>query len=355
MQALLKSHPPLFISSEIYRAAGYPPGHPLHIGRIGPVTDICQALGWLTPDSYRESPMATPQQLAAFHDADFVAALASASETGQVPAEWRLRYHLGTMENPVFPGLYQRAATSVGGSILAAKQALEGRVAYHPAGGTHHGRRDRASGFCYFNDPVFAILTLLEGGAARVAYIDLDAHHGDGVEDAFSADDRVLCLSLHEVNRWPGTGQGHTPQARNYPVPKGWDDAALARLMRDKVLPELAAFAPDAVVITCGADGLKGDPLSSMALSNGGLWSAVLSVVSLASAAVVLGGGGYNPWTTVRCWSGLWAKLNGFAVPESLPAEVRHILASFTCDLVDDEDIDPAWLVSLADHPEDRE
>lgn len=317
--------------------------------------DICRALGWLAADNYCESPVAPRQQLEAFHAPHYVAALSAVSETGQVPAGIRSRYHLGTMENPVFPGLYERAATSVGGSIMAAQLALEGRVAYHPAGGTHHGRPDRAAGFCYFNDPVFAIQTLLGGGAGRVAYVDLDAHHGDGVEDAFRTDDRVLCLSVHEENRWPGTGRGHTPHARNYPVPRGFDDSALERLVRDHLIAELSRFAPDAIVVTCGADGLKGDPLSAMALSNTGLWSAVLALVERVPAAVVLGGGGYNPWTTVRCWAGLWARLNGFAIPESLPAEVRRILASFNCDLVDDEDIDPAWLVSLADHPENRE
>src|SRR5207344_3103305 len=106
---------------------------------------------------------------------------------GNVNAEERTRYGLGTMENPLFPGLFERAATSVGGSILAAQLALEGRVAFHPAGGTHHGRPGRASGFCYFNDPVFAVLTLLRAGLERVLYVDLDAHHGDGVQDAFAA------------------------------------------------------------------------------------------------------------------------------------------------------------------------
>src|SRR5690606_37637711 len=124
--------------------------------------------------------------------------------------------------NPLFPGLFERAATSVGGSILAARLALEGRIAYHPAGGTHHGRPDRASGFCYFNDPAFAILALLEAGLERVLYVDLDAHHGDGVQDAFAADERVHTVSIHEAGRWPGTGAASDTgdgRACNLPVP----------------------------------------------------------------------------------------------------------------------------------------
>lgn len=354
MKALGKTHPPLFVSADLYRAPGYPRNHPLAISRIGPVVDICRRLGWLTAANYRESPMATAAELAAFHDPAYVAALAAVSESGQVAPEQRALHALGTMENPVFPGLYQRAATSVGGSVLAARLALEGRLAYHPAGGTHHGRPDRASGFCYFNDPVFAILTLLEEGARRVAYVDLDAHHGDGVEDAFAADERVRCCSTHEAERWPGTGQRDTPQARNIVLPRRAGGPAFAAVIRDRVLPFVAGFAPEAVVITCGADALRGDPLSSLGLANTELWQAVAALADLAPAAVVLGGGGYNPWTTVRCWAGLWGWLNGFAMPERLPEDIEALLAGFTCDLVDDDERDPRWLTTLADRTEDR-
>ncbi len=340
---------PVFVSSDVYRVTGYKPPHPLSIERIGPVMDICRALGWLDASNYRESPAATAEELSVFHDPAYVAAVRSVSESGQVTAEQRRRFHLGTMENPVFPGLWQRAATSVGGSVLAARLAMEGRVAYHPAGGTHHGRRDRASGFCYFNDPVFAMLEFLNAGLARVAYLDLDAHHGDGVEAAFEADPRTLCISVHEAGRWPGTGQTHTQSARNFAVPRRFADADLDGLMAAEIIPELTAFRPDALVITCGADALSGDPLSSMQLSNTGLWRAVVAAVRTSPRVVVLGGGGYNPWTTVRCWAGLWGRLNGFAMPECLPQQVRNLLRSFACDLVDDEDIKPEWLSTIAD------
>ncbi len=311
--------------------------------------DICRALGWLDASNYRESPAATAEELTAFHDPAYIDAVHAVSESGQVTGELRARFHLGTMENPVFPGLWRRATTSVGGSVLAARLALEGRVAYHPAGGTHHGRKDRASGFCYFNDPVFAMLEFLNADLNRVAYLDLDAHHGDGVETAFEGNPRTLCISVHEAGRWPGTGQAHTANARNFPVPRGFTDAGLDRLMADEIIPELDAFQQEALVITCGADALSGDPLSSMQLSNTGLWSAVESAAQTCPRVVVLGGGGYNPWTTVRCWAGLWGKLNGFPMPESLPQEIQNLLRNFTCDLVDNEDIKPEWLSTIAD------
>ena len=240
----------------------------------------------------------------------------------------------------------------MGGSIRAAELALEGRIAFHPAGGTHHGRPDRASGFCYFNDPAFALLTLLDAGLERIAYVDLDAHHGDAVQDAFAADRRVHTLSLHEDGRWPYTGTAtDTGQGRacNLPVPRHFTDAELDALMRDVVLPLVSRIRPEAVVVTCGGDALAGDPLASMALSNVALWDAVQAVADLAPVAVILGGGGYNPWTLTRYWSGLWARLAGYPVPAALLEGARAVLARLHCDLVDDEDVRAEWLATVAD------
>lgn len=350
--------PPVFVSHEIYRHAGYNPNHPLGIARVGPVMDLCRTLGWLDPASYRESPRATEHELAWFHTPEYVQALRRACETGHVELQVRERHRLGTMENPLFPGLYERASTSVGGSILAAELALEGRTAFHPAGGTHHGRPDRASGFCYFNDPVFSILALLRKGAARVLYVDLDAHHGDGVQDAFATEPRVHTVSIHEDGRWPHTGAVADiggGRSCNLPVPPGFNDCELEALVEGVVLPLAGRIAPQALVLTCGADALAGDPLSRMALSNVALWSAAERIAATAPAAVVLGGGGYNPWTTVRYWAGLWGTLSRQPIPPALTAPARAILESLTCDLVDDEDIQPAWLTTLADRPSNGE
>lgn len=346
--------PALFVSHEVYRRTGYGGNHPLAIARVGPVMDLCEALGWLPQAEYRASPQATEEQLLWFHAPDYVAAVKQASASGTVDAHMRARYGLGTMENPLFPGLFERAATSVGGSILAAELALEGRIAYHPAGGTHHGKRDRASGFCYFNDPVFAVLRLLRGGARRLLYVDLDAHHGDGVQDAFAADPRVWTVSIHEQGRWPHTGPAHDTgegRACNLPVPREFNDSELEALIEGIVLPLARRVRPEALVVTCGADALAGDPLSAMRLSNVALWSAVEQLAALAPAAVILGGGGYNPWTVARYWTGLWARLSDREIPSALPGEARAILESLSCDLVEEEDRRPEWTTTLADAP----
>ncbi|MEJ2382991.1 MAG: acetoin utilization protein AcuC [Xanthomonadales bacterium] len=344
----------LFVGSDVYREAAFGRHHPLSIIRVAGVVDLCELLDWFEPGQFRDSPRADERQLLKFHHPDYVAALRAADAAGRVDPEVRRRYRIGTMENPLFPGLYRRATTAVGGSILAAELALEGRVVFHPSGGTHHGRPDRASGFCYFNDPVFALLTLLERGLDRVLYVDLDAHHGDGVQDAFAEDARVLTVSIHEEKRWPHSGPVEDRSfggARNLPVPAGFNDDELDFLMREAVLPLARAFEPQAVVITCGADPLAGDPLSKLELSNGALWRAVESLVELTQRSVVLGGGGYNPWTVVRCWSGLWGRLSGRDFPRELPAAAQAMLAGFESDLIDEEDVPESWRTRLLDEP----
>ena len=352
--ALPARSPALFVASDFCRRPGFGTHHPLSIPRVSAVLELCGCLGWLDAAELRMSRIASVAELTAFHDAAYVAALRASDDAGRVEPAVRERHGFGNFENPLFRGVFERAATAVGGSILAAELALEGRVAFHPAGGTHHGRHDRASGFCYFNDPVFAIRRLLEADVARVLYVDLDAHHGDGVQDAFLDEPRVRVVSIHEQGRWPYSGAaddvGHG-YARNLPVPAGFNDSELEFLLDAVLMPFAAAYAPEAVVVTCGTDALAGDPLSGLALSNVALWEAVERVIGDTGPAVVLGGGGYNPWTLARCWTGLWGRLSGRQIPSQLPADAQHVLRSLHCDLVDDEDVEAAWFAGLADAP----
>ena len=343
----------VFIGGDVYRQAAYGNNHPLTIPRVGPVMDVCRQMGWLDDDAYVESPLASREELTRFHAPAYVDAVIEVDQAGKANAKLREYFELGTLENPVFRGLYERAATSCGGSIHAAERVLDGGCAYNPAGGTHHGRPAKASGFCYFNDPVLAIYRFLDAGMARVLYLDLDAHHGDGVEDAFADDLRVATVSIHEQDRWPHSGKFSDPSRNiwNLPVPRGFSDAELGFLMEAVVMPVHASFVPDAVVITCGADGLAGDPLSAMNLSNVALWSAVACARDATSRTVVLGGGGYNPWTVTRCWAGLWAVLAGYDVNEPVVGVVAALLDGFESDLVDEEDVVSAWRTTIADIP----
>lgn len=347
-----------FIDHPVFSLAAWSGLHPLAFARQANVRKLAAAMGWLAPGSVVEADLPDRTTLLRFHDADYVDSLSRAVESGAVSVAARERYGFGTMENPIFPGLFARASATVGGAIAAARVALQGRTAFHPAGGTHHGKRNRASGFCYFNDPAFAIATLLDAGAAPVLYLDLDAHHGDGVESLFAGDMRVRTVSIHEEGRWPHTGlpgSDSPPNAVNIAVPRGFSDSELDWIVAGPLGDFVRRLAPAAVVITAGADCLAGDPLSAMALTNRAFWRAVSAACAWAPHAVVLGGGGYNPWTVTRGWAGLWACLAGHDPAAPLTPEAAALLASYECDLVDEDEVDPQWLASIADRPEPGE
>lgn len=343
---------PAFVGSEIFRRPAFGANHPLAFSRISGVWDVCMALNWLPQESRFEVEMASVETLLRLHDASYREALFNAVERGSATQADRATYNIGTMENPIFPGLYERAATTVAGSIRAAELALERGVSFHPSGGTHHGRRDKANGFCYFNDPAYAILTFLDKDVGPVLYLDVDAHHGDGVQDYFEANENVWTVSIHEADRWPHTGalddkgQG---RAINIPVPRGCTDSDYDYLMKAVVYPLIERVGFKAAVITCGADALKGDPLSAMELSNSTLWKAIGGVIARVPHVAILGGGGYNPWTTVRCWAGLWGYLNGYEMPETLPKDIVQLFEGLDSDLVDEEDRLPSWYTRLDD------
>lgn len=344
---------PIYMGSEVFRRPAFGANHPLTIVRHAAVIDLLRMLGWLDEAQFRESRPATIDQLLEFHSRAYVRALQHADTAGRVDPGVRERYQVGTLENPLFPGLFERASMTVGGSIMAAELAIRGHVVFHPSGGTHHGRADRASGFCYFNDPVFAVLTFLREGRERVLYVDFDAHHGDGVEDAFLEDERVCTVSIHEADRWPFSGTHSRPGqgAWNLAVPQGINDSEFELLVEAAVLPLLERTRADALVLCCGADCLAGDPLSKMALSNVALWDAVDRLIAAGLPTVILGGGGYNPWTLTRYWTGMWGRICGREIPECLPDDAIDYLSAMECDLIDEDDVEEAWLTTLADTP----
>ena len=203
-------------------------------------------------------------------------------------------------------------------------------VIHVPGGGTHHGLPGRANGFCYLNDVVLGIKVLQRAGFGRIAYVDLDAHHSDGVELAFSADPGVRMISVHEEGRWPFTGLlGDTGRgsAFNLPVPKGYNDSE-ARVVLDRlILPRVQEFRPEVLVLQCGADSLLEDPLSRLALSNRAYLEAVRALLPIAPRVLVLGGGGYNPWSVGRLWTAIWGLISGRELPDDLPEAGQEVLA----------------------------
>jgi acetoin utilization protein AcuC len=344
----------VFIGSEIYRGSSYGARHPLRVPRVSTVMDLSRALGWLPPARYRASPRATPRALAAWHSPRYVAALQAAEAEGQVTDTIRDRHHLGTLSNPVFAQMYRRPATGAGGMMLAAELLRDGGVVHVPGGGTHHGLPDRANGFCYLNDVVLGILALRRMGVTRVAYVDIDAHHCDGVAAAFADDPEVLMISVHEQGRWPFTGaldEGGCGNAFNLPVPSGFNDTEMRAILDRLILPRVAAHAPQAVVLQCGADALAEDPLSRLCLSNNAHRAVVRALRPLSPRFLVTGGGGYNPWSVGRCWAGVWAELAGEQVPHRLPTPAQEVLRALHWGGGGRPPPEEAMLTTLADPP----
>ncbi len=320
------------VGGEIFRRSTYGAWHPLRIPRVSTVRDLSSALGWLPPGTWRAAPTAKPAALRAWHDADYLAALMAAERDGAVSQAVRARHGLGTPSNPVFPEMYRRPATAAGGSLLAADLLMSAggpRRVHNPAGGTHHGLPGRASGFCYLNDPVLAILRLRTLGARRVAYVDLDAHHPDGVVLAFAAETEILLISLHEEGRWPRSGpleQAGAGNVWNLPLPRGAGDGAFDAARAGLIVPLLARHRADAVVLQCGADSVAEDPLSGLRATNGAYLRVLRDVMAVAPRLLVLGGGGYNPYSVARLWTAIWGTLSGRAVPAALPPAAEAVL-----------------------------
>jgi acetoin utilization protein AcuC len=344
---------PWFIGSEIYRLPVFQPPHPLAVPRAMLACDVCCALDWLPARKYLESPMATEAEMAVFHAPDYISALQQAEVAQSLPAELRARYRIGMESNVIHPAVFRRPATSAGGILLAADLTADGGVVYAPGAGNHHGMPNRASGFCFVNDIAMGILRWRAMGVRRVAYLDLDAHHGDGVEAAFADDPDVLTISVHEAGRWPRTGTASVPERGiwNFPVPSELNDSELRFLLEARILPLIAAHAPEAIMVLPGADALADDPMSHLSLSNNALWEAVRAIRGLAPRLVVLGGGGYNPFTLARCWAGVWAILNDIEIPDALPLPAQDLLRGVAYFRAAGRNPPTRWFEQLRDAP----
>ncbi|WNV74012.1 acetoin utilization protein AcuC [Geodermatophilus sp. DSM 44513] len=323
---------------------GYTMGgdHPLHPVRLDLTMRLADSLGVLATDRLEvvEPAPAGADLLTRVHDPAYLDAVRRA------PADPGVGYGLGTADNPVFEGMYDAAALITGGSVLAAERVHTGRTqhAVNISGGLHHAMRDRASGFCVFNDAAVAIRWLLDHGRQRVAYVDLDVHHGDGVQTLFYDDPRVLTVSVHQtpLTLFPGTGFpeecGDPEQALgsavNLALPNGTDDSGWLRAFSAVVPSVLRAFRPEVLVTQCGCDAHHEDPLADLGLTIDGQRASYRAVHDLAHEIcdgrwIALGGGGYGLVRCVpRAWTHLIAEAAGARldpateIPESWRADV---------------------------------
>lgn len=334
---------PVLVYHPDYLTYDFRPDHALREVRVKLAWDLIEAIG-LRDNA--ETPAPTPadeRDILTVHDARYVRVVKRLSEDPRVPEP---EFGLGPGDNPPFAGMYEAAALQVGGTrlacdVVAARQAVR---AYNLGGGFHHAMPTRASGFCIFNDVAVGIARLLESGFERVLYVDIDAHHGDGVQAMFYREPRVLKISLHEDGRYlfPGTGfvdeigegdgRGY---AVNVPLPPHTGDRAWAHAF-DAIVPPLAdAYRPDILVTQTGADGHTSDPLTHLDLTTESYEHAGAAFDEISrrwcnGRWVAVGGGGYDVTAVPRVWTLLFAAIArrrpGNALPEGWLEECRSLV-----------------------------
>lgn len=318
------------------------PTHPMAPVRLDLTARLCDAMGILdAPDvEVIGAGVASDDLLATVHDRDYISAVREASAD---PSRANEQRGLGTDDDPAFRGMHEASARVVTGTVEVCRAVWQG-VANHGVnfcGGLHHAMRDRASGFCIYNDAAVGIQWLLDHGAQRVAYVDIDVHHGDGVERIFWDDPRVLTISVHETGRalFPGTGwpsdiggAGAEGTAVNVALPPGVSDAGWLRAIHATVMPLVRAFKPEILVSQHGCDTHAEDPLAHFAVSVDAQRSAAEALHRLAHEVcdekwVALGGGGYEVVGVVpRTWTHLTAIAAHAPIRTStpVPAEWRE-------------------------------
>ncbi|KAA8493734.1 Histone deacetylase 1 [Porphyridium purpureum] len=307
----------------------YAQGHPMKPHRVRMAYDLLAAYGMTEKMEVLQAPRATDKEFTRFHADEYVHFLKTISpETLKDHALSVARFN--TIEDcPVFDGLWEFCQISSGGSLAAASRLMSGHadVAINWAGGLHHAKKAEASGFCFTNDCVLAMLELLKVHA-RVLYVDIDIHHGDGVEEAFYTTDRVMTASFHKFGDYfPGTGYvGDIGAGRgknysvNFPLHDGMDNEMYIHEVFVPVMEKvLEWYRPGAVVLQCGADSLSGDRLGCFNLSTRGHGACVDFFLRQNLPLILLGGGGYTIRNVARCWTYETALAIGETLPESLP------------------------------------
>jgi acetoin utilization protein AcuC len=340
-----------FIRVEKFRKYDYGPTHPMKMYRLQLTFELIRHLGLIDRENVTliEPEQASEEDVLTFHTQEYLEVLKSADAGLFFPGAYR--YGLGQGDNPIFPGVYEGSMLACGASIAAARFVLDGgRVAFNIAGGLHHAMPNKASGFCYLNDPVIAINFLLRH-FEKIAYVDIDAHHGDGVQLAFYRTNRVLTISTHEDGRFlfPGTGfvdEIGEGEGKGFSVnipflPFAGDDAFIYAL-DEVVMPLLEAYNPDVIVTQLGADTIRDDPITHWQLTTHGFCKAVELFKALGKPWVALGGGGYNVGNVCRAWTLAWAIMSNAEITEPIPKKWEAVASKYGVRLTSLHDEQPS-------------
>ncbi len=338
-----------FIFSDAFLKFDYGSTHPFKIFRLKLTFDLITAFRLLSLQNsrYIEAKIAEDKELLLFHDREYVEILKAADVGIEIPNAYY--YGLGPGDNPLFKGLYEWSKLVTGASLQALSLVESGEVdiAFNISGGLHHALPSRASGFCYINDIVIAIMAVLKSGG-RVAYIDIDAHHGDGVQKAFYTTDKVLTISMHETGKtlFPGTGfedeigegegEGYSV---NIPMPPFSDDELFLYAFNEIIPHLIKKFNPDIIFTQLGVDSFYSDPLTHLNYTNNGFCEAVKKMKEIAPRWVALGGGGYNIASVAKAWTLAWSIMNEVEIPDAIPEDFlkRYVQEGFRSKKMKDE------------------
>ncbi|MBS7623750.1 acetoin utilization protein AcuC [Candidatus Bathyarchaeota archaeon] len=306
------------------------PTHPLRPERIKVALALMRSYGLLNSVSHLQPRLATDSEILLFHLAEYLETVKEYSSRG-----YGL---LDAGDTPAFKGCYEAAGWVVGASLVAAEAVINGvsTHAFNLSGGLHHAHPDRASGFCIFNDPAISINYLKKNyGIKRVAYVDIDAHHGDGVMYGFYSDPSVLDIDLHEDGRYlfPGTGspeeigKGDAAGLKfNVPLPPGTADDVYLETFEEIVPPAIRGYSPELIMLQSGADSHRGDLLSHLSVTANVYYQVASKIHDLAhelcdGRVIVFGGGGYRLSNVARCWTSVLSAFTTTSIPNELPID----------------------------------
>lgn len=325
------------IYSPLFGNFNYGDDHPFKLQRNRMAFDLLGAYGLLElPNMQIRDCRAAPDELLlTFHDPGYLARLKEFSASAEPRADFR--FGLGDADCPVFAGLYDCAALGAGATFEAVRLIEEEgfHIAFNLTGGWHHAHRAKASGFSYLNDAAVAINWLVARGR-RVLYLDIDAHHGDGVQEAFYDTDQVLTISIHEsgIYFYPGTGfENETGTGKgigysvNVPLLAHTDDAVYMKAFDEVAYPLIAAYNPDIIITQIGADTFRTDPLTNLEITTASYREMLLKIKRLKIPWVALGGGGYELMNTARAWTLAWAIMNDVELNPRLPPSFLEKIA----------------------------
>ncbi len=341
------------------------PTHPMRPIRLMHMHELMRSAGLLDTDFIAsESPrLATHEEIALYHDTDYIDVVKAIDAGAIVPGMHTFGF--GPGDNPPRSGMFRHGALAAGGAMLATELILEGKTdrAFSPAGGMHHhAMSNRASGFGIFNDAVIAIKHLIEKGL-RVFYVDIDVHHGDGVQDGLYDTDQAMTVSIHESGQFlfPGTGYpGETGSGQgdgysvNIPLAPYTDDELWHEAF-DTIIPPLArAFEPDLIFTQLGIDTHRNDPLAHLSLTTQGHNQAVQKFAHLATELdtpwIAVGGGGYDMTAVARAWTMDLATMSNQTLPTNIPQTYTSLPNLTTFQDQPDYRLDPNLRTEIQTH-----